>query len=66
MLEESEEDPIEIEKDPSEDLMDIQEGQLESVVEVESTQPSVRRSTRLAAGHRRDVITKEGIYNNLV
>ena len=60
MLEDSEEDQMEIKVDPTEDLMDNQGGQPESVVEVESTQPSVRRSTRLAAGHRRDAITKDG------
>ena len=49
-----------IEEEPSEDLADIQEEEPESVVEAESAQSNVRRSTRLAAGYHRDVITKDG------
>ena len=39
--------------------MDTQKEQPESVVEVESTQPNVRRSTQLAVEHCRDAITKD-------
>ena len=60
VLKESEEDQTYIEEDPSEDLADIQEEEPESLVEAESAQPNVRRSTRLAAGYRRDAITKDG------
>ena len=51
---------MDMEEDPFEDLADIQEEESESVAEVESTQPNVRRSTRLATGHGRDAVTKEG------
>ena len=60
VLKESEEDQTYIEEDPSGDLADIQEDEPESMVEGESAQPNVRRSTRLAAGYRRDAITKDG------
>ena len=59
VLEESE-DQMDVEKDPSEDLEATQEEQRECVVEVESAQPSVRRSIRLAAGNCRDATTKDG------
>ena len=60
VLKKSEEDQTYIEEEPSEDLADIQEEEPESMVEAESAQPNVRRSTRLAAGYRRDAITKDG------
>ena len=44
---------METEEDPAEDLTDIQEGHPESLVEVKSTQHSVKRSTRRPAGHHR-------------
>ena len=58
VLEESE-DQMDVEEDPSEDLEATQEEQPECVVEVESAQPSVRRSIQLTAGNRRDAITKD-------
>ena len=56
VLEESD-DQIDIEE---EDLADIQEEQKECLVEIEPTRPKVRRSIQLAAGNRRDAITKDG------
>ena len=58
-LEESEE-LAESEEDSSEEVIENLWEQEESVVKSKSVQPAVRRSTRLAAEHRRDAIAKDG------
>lgn len=56
-LEESEELA---ESEKSEEVIENLCEQEESVVKSKSVQPAVRRSTRLAAEHRRDAIAKDG------